>query len=153
ITEGKPKVTDIHADGLSEDDLLRLTAAAERGSEHALGAAIVRAAQERGLELADVEDFEAIPGRGIRARVEGRSLLAGTARLMSEQGIAVSALATREAELSSQARTVAFVAIDGRAAGLIAIADTIKPGAAEAVAALRRQGIDVVLLTGDNEAT
>ncbi len=153
ITEGKPRVTDVAVEGIDETELVRLAASAERGSEHALGEAIVGEAQSRGLDLADVADFEAVPGRGLRAVVDERSLLVGTARLMQENGIDLAAFVTKEQALTAQAKTVAYVAVDGRAAGLIAIADTIKAGVAEAVAGLKRQGIDVVLLTGDNQAT
>ena len=154
ITEGKPRVTDVvAAQGQSEADLIRLAAAAERGSEHALGEAIVRESQARGLDLPDVTDFEAVPGRGIRARVEGRALLIGTRRLMDEDGVSTGALRDHGEALTHQAKTTVYVAIDGVVAGVLAIADTLKPGAAEAVAALRRDGIDVLLLTGDNEAT
>jgi Cu+-exporting ATPase len=153
LTEGKPRVTEIVTLEWKEADLLRLAAAAERGSEHAVGAAIVQAAAERELELPDVTDFEALPGKGLRATVEGHRLVIGTRRLLDEDGMKTDALARRGDALTAQAKTVAYVAIDGRAAGVIAIADTLKPEAAEAVARLRAQKIDVALLTGDNAAT
>jgi Cu+-exporting ATPase len=153
LTEGRPRVTDIITTSLDEAALVRLVAAAERGSEHALGEAIVRESQERGLDLPDVSDFEAVPGKGIRAEVESRRLIVGTRPLMAESGIDLGDLATRGEAMQAEAKTVVYVAIDGVAAGAIAIADTLKPAAAEAVASLRRQGIEVVLLTGDNHAT
>jgi Cu+-exporting ATPase len=154
LTEGRPAVTDVIAlAGTTETELVRLTAAAERGSEHALGEAIVKAAQERNLDLVDATDFTAIAGSGIEATVESRRLLIGTRRLLEERGIDLGALIRAGDELTSAAKTVIYVAVDGRAIGLMAIADTLKPGAPEAVAALRARGIEVVLLTGDNAAT
>ncbi len=153
ITEGKPRVTDIVTLDLDEESFLRLVAAAERGSEHALGEAVVRESQSRGLDLPDVEDFEAVPGRGLGASVEGRRLLIGTKRFMDESGVDLARVLTAAENLTAEAKTVIFVSVDGEAAGAIAIADTIKAGAGEAVSALRSQGIDVVLLTGDNFAT
>jgi Cu+-exporting ATPase len=153
ITEGKPRVTDVVAAGISEDTLLELTAAAERGSEHALGEAIVREAQARGLELPDVADFEAVPGQGVRAVVAGRTLVIGTRRFLEASRIELELMAGRGDAFTAQTKTAVYVAVDGEAAGLVAIADTIKPGAAEAVARLEAQRIEVVLLTGDNPAT
>ncbi|HLG10373.1 MAG TPA: heavy metal translocating P-type ATPase [Dehalococcoidia bacterium] len=153
LTEGRPRVTDVIAAGLDEATLIRLAAAAERGSEHALGEAIVRESQERSLDLPDVAAFEAVPGKGVRATVEGRRLLIGTRGFMAEGGIELAGFAARGESLQAEAKTVVYVAIDGAAAGAIAIADTLKPAAAEAVGALRREGIEVVLLTGDNQAT
>jgi P-type Cu+ transporter len=153
LTEGRPRVTDVVTAGIGETALIRLTAAAERGSEHALGEAIVRESQERELDLPDVTDFQAVPGKGIRAEVESRRLLVGTKGLMAENGIHLGDLASHGETLQAEAKTVVYVAIDGSIAGAIAIADTLKPAAGEAVAALRSQGIEVVLLTGDNRAT
>jgi Cu+-exporting ATPase len=153
LTEGHPRVTDVISLEVNDRDLIRLAAAAERGSEHALGEAIVRESRELGLDLPDVTDFEAVAGKGLRAEVEGRQILIGTAGFMSENGIALGNLAARGSALQAAAKTVVYVAVDGAAAGAIAIADTLKPAAVEAVASLRDQGIDVVLLTGDNEAT
>jgi Cu+-exporting ATPase len=138
---------------MNERELIRLAAAAERGSEHALGEAIVRESRELGLDLPDVADFEAIAGKGLSAEVEGHRILIGTVGYMSESGIALGNLAAQGSELHAAAKTVVYVAVDGAAAGAIAIADTLKPAAAEAVASLREQGINVVLLTGDNQAT
>jgi P-type Cu+ transporter len=154
ITEGKPRVTDIvTADGVSEEELLLLAASAERGSEHPLAEAILNASRDRGLELTEVRDFEAIPGRGIRAIVEGKTLLLGNMRLMEDEGVSLTGLAARGEALTSEAKTAMYVAANGKGLGIIAVADTVKAGAAEAVSRLRQAGIDVVLLTGDNEAT
>jgi Cu+-exporting ATPase len=153
LTEGRPRVTEVATRSLDEDALIRLAAAAERGSEHALGEAIVRESQQRGLDLPDVTDFEAVPGKGVRAEVEGRQVVIGTRSLMAESGIDLGELATRGEALQAEAKTVVYAAIDGDAAGLFAIADTLKPDAAAAVNGLQRHGIEVVLLTGDNQAT
>jgi Cu+-exporting ATPase len=153
ITEGRTRITDVMAEGFGADELVRLAAAVERGSEHSLGEAIVRESQSRRLDLPDVADFEAFAGRGVKGTVEGRRVLIGTARLMQEHGVDPSALRERADALAAQARTAVFVAVDGVAAGVLAIADTLKPTAAEAVATLRTQGLEVLLLTGDNYET
>jgi Cu+-exporting ATPase len=153
LTEGRPRVTDVISLGMDEAALIRLAAAAERGSEHALGEAIVRESQERGLDLPDVTDFEAVPGMGVRATVEGRRLVIGTGNLLAESGVEPDALTSQAEVLQAEAKTLVYVAVEGAPAGAIAIADTLKAGAAEAVASLRGQGIDVVLLTGDNQPT
>ena len=153
ITEGKPRVTNIVTLDLDELEFLRLVAAAERGSEHALGEAVVRESQARGLDLPDVESFEAVPGRGLAASVNGRRLLLGTRRFMDESSVDLSRVLSAAESLTAEAKTVIFVSFDGEASGVLAIADTVKVGAREAVSALRSQGIDVVLLTGDNFAT
>lgn len=157
ITEGKPRVQDIVAmPGMTESDVLQLAATLERGSEHPLAEAILNASKQRGLELGDVEDFEAIAGRGIKAKAEGRALLFGNIHLMEDEGIdftSTSALADTGRRLSSEAKTTMYFARDGQLLGIVAVADTIKPGAAEAVANLKRLGIQVVILSGDNRAT
>jgi Cu+-exporting ATPase len=153
LTEGRPRVTDVIATGIDEAQLIRLTAALERGSEHALGEAIVRESQDRVLDLPDVADFEAVPGKGVSGVVESRRLVVGTRSLMAENDIDLGDLASQGDALQAEAKTVVFVAVDGAAAGAIAIADTLKRAAAEAVNTLRSQGLHVVLLTGDNEAT
>jgi Cu+-exporting ATPase len=153
ITEGRPRVTRVFANGFDENTLIRLAAAAERGSEHALGEAIVRESQERGLDLPDVSDFEAVPGKGVVAVVEGRALVIGTKVLVAEQEIDVAPIARYAEEAAGRAETAVYVAIDGAAAGVVAIADTVKAGAAEAVSMLKRRGVSVVLLTGDNVQT
>jgi len=154
ITEGKPRVTDIVvAPGQSEGALLRLAASAERGSEHPLAEAVLGEAKERGIDLTDVAEFEAIPGRGISASVAGRTVLIGTRRLMDERAIELGEVGARGAALAEEAKTAVYVVADGSVLGAIAIADTVKAGAAEAVASLRAAGIEVILLTGDNLAT
>jgi P-type Cu+ transporter len=152
ITEGKPGVTDIvPVGGYPEKDLLYYAGSVESGSEHPLGAAITKYA---GDKIGEVKQFEALHGRGVAGIVEGRKVFAGTIQLMNEAGIDISedALA-RKASLEEEAKTVMFVAIDGKAAGLIALADRIKPDSADAVAALKEQGLVPVMITGDNEKT
>ena len=168
ITRGRPSVTDIVAGILNQvqdDLLLQLAASCELASEHPIGQAIAKAAQERGLALDEPSDFQALPGGGVRANVAGKAVLVGTAKLMRENGIDTSPLDTRIEELESQAKTVVVVAVlrqdqDARivqhvqvAQGLIAVADTVKPGSEEAIAALKRMGLRVVMITGDNERT
>jgi P-type Cu+ transporter len=153
ITKGEPGVTDIiTANGHSEDDLLRFAASAERGSEHPLGQAIVDAAKERGLALGNPDGFEAESGRGIRATIDGKIVLVGSPRYMAEQDIE-SALAEPVANLQAQARTATLVAVDGQLAGLIGIADTVKPSSQAAIERLKSAGLEVVMITGDNKAT
>jgi P-type Cu+ transporter len=165
ITAGKPVVTDVLvsqqvrvlADGEAtddgEDDLLRLAASAERGSEHPLGEAIVRGAQERGVALTQPERFEAIAGHGITATIEGRAVLLGTLKLLRERGVDVAGIAADVARLQGEGKTAMAVAADGEALGVIAVADTVKPTSREAVAALTALGIEVAMLTGDNRRT
>ena len=153
LTAGKPVVTDLIAsDGSrsSEQDLLFLAASAERGSEHPLGKAIVMEAQARGLRLESVTAFEAIPGRGISAQVNGRAVRFGNLALMEDSGVPVNGLAEQASALAAQGKTPMFLATDGQAVGLIAVADTVKPEAFEGLAQLRRMGLEVVMLTGDN---
>jgi Cu+-exporting ATPase len=151
ITEGKPRLTDLvllgDGHGLDDDGLLRLLAAAERGSEHPLAGAVLAAAAERGLEVPAAERFEAVAGHGIRAVVEGRAVVAGNERLAgSAAGSAVEAF-------TAQGKTVITVEIDGEPAGAVAVADTVKTGSAAAVRRLRDMGLEVVMLTGDSRAT
>jgi len=156
LTEGKPRVTDIVplADAPGEDELLRLTAAAERGSEHPLGEAIVRFARdERELEVPDAGVFEAVPGQGIAATVGDRQVIVGRPAFLKERGIDPGPLRAGADELAGAGKTPVYVAIDGRLAAVIAIADTLKAGSAEAVAELHKLGLQVVMLTGDNETT
>jgi P-type Cu+ transporter len=152
ITEGQPAVTDVIA-GVSDAELLELAASVEHGSEHPLGEAIVRAAQERGLALAQAEGFEALAGHGVRAAVEGRDVLIGSPRLMREQGIDVADLQLDIERLQSEAKTAVVVAADGQALGLVGIADPVKATSAAAIAELKQQGVQVVMLTGDNRRT
>ena len=150
LTMGKPSVTDIVAIGTSEDELLRLAASAERGSEHPLGEAIVSAAGARGLPLEEAGGFHNFPGLGIEARVDGADLVLGNLALMQGRGLALNGLASRAQELSREGKTPMFVAANGQVRGIIAVADTLKPESKEAVKALRAQGLEVVMLTGDN---
>jgi Cu+-exporting ATPase len=182
ITKGEPAVTDVVVSGqwsvisrsvssravaqseetdplntdhwtLDTDYWLRLAAAAERGSEHPLGEAILRAAEARGLALPQPEAFEAIAGHGIAATVDGRRVLVGNRRLMEREGVHLNGLAGRADELEAAARTTMWVAADGDAVALICVADTIKEGSAEAVHALHDLGLQVIMMTGDNQAT
>ena len=152
ITQGQPAVTDVVTE-LAEDELLHLAGSVERGSEHPLGEAVVRAAQERGLSLAQPADFSAIAGHGVRATVEGRSLLIGSPRLMREQGLELGALAATVERLQGEAKTAVVVADEGQVLGVLGIADPVKPSSADAIGALLRQGLQVRMLTGDNRRT
>lgn len=156
ITRGLPSVTDVVVSseaGLSQSDLLRLAASAERGSEHPLGESIVRAAQEAGLVLSDPVAFEGISGYGIAAQVDGRRILLGNLRLMERETVALNGLGPKAQQLQAEAKTAMWLAVDGQASALIGVADTIKEGSKEAVATLKQQGLLVVMMTGDNEAT
>lgn len=154
LTRGEPEVVAIvTADGIAEDELLRLVAAVERESEHPLAEAIVKAAAVRELELARVEAFEAVPGHGALATVEGRQVAVGNARLLDREGIGLDGLASRAAELAGEGRTTVRVALDGRAAAVIAIADAPRETAAAAIAALKDLGVRPVMLSGDARAT
>ncbi|MBI2197499.1 MAG: copper-translocating P-type ATPase [Candidatus Rokubacteria bacterium] len=154
LTAGKPALTDVVRTGaFAADDLLRLAASAERGSEHPLGGAIVDGARQRGLAVTNAEDFQAVPGHGIVARVDGRSVLVGNLRLMEDRGVHGGLPTDEAARLSSAGKTPMYVAVDGRAAGLVAVADTLKPNSAAAVAALHRLGLEVIMITGDNRRT
>jgi Cu+-exporting ATPase len=154
LTVGKPEVTDVvPAAGWAEDDLLALAAAVEQGSEHPLGEAIVDLAKARGLALPPITAFQAVPGQGVVAlAVDGRVLL-GNARMMAARAIDVSALEARVRELALDGKSVVYVALAGRAQGVIAIADPLKPEASGAVRALRKLGLEVAMVTGDNRVT
>jgi len=154
LTEGKPKVTAVRASAVvGEDELLRLAASLERASEHPLGAAIVDAASKRELTLSEPAGFEASSGKGIVGEVEGRQLVIGNAGFLKEMGISTVELLREANELRRDAATVVFIAIDAMAAGLIAIADPVKEAAPDAIRALGAEGVNVVMLTGDNETT
>ncbi len=152
ITKGKPELTDtIALPGTQVDDILRLVAEAEQGSEHPLATAIVEGAKARGLRLDSYpEHFTAITGRGLEATVEGREVLVGTRRLMSERSLAYDALEEQLEAVEQQGKTAMLVAIDGKVVGLVAVADTVKVGSAEAVKQLQSQGLSVWMITGDN---
>jgi heavy metal translocating P-type ATPase len=153
LTEGKPKVVAVRASGLAEDELLRLAASLERASEHPLAAAIVAAAAERKLALAAAQDFDSPTGMGVVGTVDGRAVALGSRRLVEDRGIDTAALAAEADALRRDGATVIFVAVDGRAAGMLAIADPVKATTPEAVQALRAAGVRVVMLTGDNRTT
>ena len=154
ITKGQPALTDIVATpGHDEATVLRLTASLERGSEHPLGEAIVKGAEARKLPLSDAEAFSAIPGHGVSGRVDGREVLFGNAKLMRDRAVAIDMLEADWERLASEGKTPMYVAIDGKAGGLVAVADTVKADSRAAIARLKRLGIEVVMLTGDNERT
>ncbi len=154
LTRGEPEVVAIvTTDGVAEDDVLRLVAAAERESEHPLAEAVVNAAQARSLALPQPESFEAVPGHGALAVVEGRRLVVGNQRLMEREGVRFDVLAARAAELAGEGRTTVLVALDGEAAAVIAVADATRETAAEAIAALKALGVRPVMLSGDGQAT
>ena len=154
LTRGKPAVTAVvPADGLTERELLRLAAAAEVGSEHPLGEAIVLRARELGIELPPAATFRSVTGKGIEAEIEGRAVAIGNRALMEQTGIALDGLGSRAEALARAGATPIYVAVDGRPAGLIAVADTLKPESREAVAELTALGLEVWMLTGDNRAT
>jgi Cu+-exporting ATPase len=154
LTEGKPSLTDVLPAGtFSREDLLRLTASAERSSEHPLGEAIVKAARDEGLTLTDAESFKAIAGGGLQAVVDGRAMVIGTRRLLADWGIDASGQEAVAVELENAGKTAMFVGIDGAFAGVVAVADALKAHSAQAVAGLQGQGIEVVMITGDNRRT
>jgi Cu+-exporting ATPase len=154
LTQGQPVVTDILAvNGFSEDELLRVAASAERGSEHPLGEAIVNAARERNLTLKDATEFNAVPGHGIETVVEGRKVLLGNLKLMQGRKIPLSGMDEKAVQLSREGKTPMFLGIDGNTSGIIAVADTLKPNSRAAVRELHRLGLEVVMLTGDNKRT
>ncbi|MBZ5737667.1 heavy metal translocating P-type ATPase [Nocardioides mangrovi] len=152
LTEGRPSVTEV-VGPFDGDELLRLAAAVERASEHPLGRAVVDAADERGLAVPPVTDFDAPAGRGVLGTVEGRSVVLGTAAFLGERGVEVATLEADAARLRAEGATVVHVAVDGALAGLVAIADAVKETTPAALAGLRADGIAVVMLTGDNRAT
>lgn len=148
LTEGRPHVVEIHADGLSENELLRLAASAEFGSEHRLADAIQREAEARDLQLARPQEFQSVSGYGVRATVEGKRLLVGNPRLMRESGLTIDETALQQS--TERGLTPVFVAIDRTVCGTLGLADTIKPSAGSSVARLAELGIQVTMLTGDN---
>jgi Cu+-exporting ATPase len=154
LTEGRPKLTDVvAAEGFSEDELLALAASLEKGSEHPLAEAIVEGAKERGATAMDVSDFEAVTGKGVAGTVSGRKVALGNAAMMADLGVDFAELDERASVLQSEGRTTMFVAVDGKIAGLVAVADPIKATTAEAIKALHAQGLIIIMATGDNENT
>ena len=153
LTKGEPEVRQVVTEGIEENDLLGLVAAVERESEHPLGEAIVRYSEQGNVGRLVAKDFEAVPGHGALATVDGRRVAAGNLRLMAREKVDMSGLESSMADLAGEGQTVVAVAVDGNAAGLIAIADAPRPTSQAAVAALAAEGIEVVMLTGDNQAT
>lgn len=153
ITEGKPKVTDIITTTLSEEQLLRYAASAEKGSEHPLGEAIIRAATDRGYSLSELESFNAIAGHGIEVKIEGKQILLGNKKLMIEKTIDVTPLSKASDQLAYDGKTPMYMAIDGQLAGIIAVADTVKESSKKAIETLHNMGMKVAMITGDNQKT
>jgi Cu+-exporting ATPase len=154
LTEGKPRlVSMVPLGGSDETELLRLAASLEAVSEHPLAAAIVAAARERAMGLADVAEFQSITGKGVTGRVDGRTVVVGNRSMVEERGEVTGDLIERAEALRREGQTAMFVAVDGRAAGILGVADPIKPSTAEALRALRQDGIEIVMLTGDSRTT
>jgi len=154
LTEGRPALTDVFpADALTADEVLALVAAVENSSEHPLAAAIVQGARDRGLPIAVATEFDSITGQGVSAQVSGRHVVVGNERLMAEFGIDIAQVAAHARALGEDGKTPMYVGIDGKPAGVIGVADTLKEGSIAAVAALHARGIDVVMVTGDNRLT
>lgn len=157
VTEGKPSLTDVFVSTTGavrdENELLRLVASAERGSEHPLGEAIVQGAVQRGVELAEASSFDSITGKGIMAEVDGRRLLLGNAKLMQDRAIDVKELQSVADGLAADGKTPMFFAVDDRFAGIVAVADAIKPESKDAIAQMQRMGLEVIMVTGDNRRT
>jgi Cu+-exporting ATPase len=154
LTEGRPKLERIETEaGQSEDEVLRLAASIERASEHPLAAAIVGGAREKGLGLASVQDFRAFPGKGVAGTVVGRRVALGNPALFTDLGVSFDAWAERVEMLRRDGKTVMLVAVDNKAAGIIAVADPVKASTPEAIAQLHRSGVRIAMVTGDSEAT
>jgi Cu+-exporting ATPase len=154
LTKGDPSVTDIVSVGeFAQDEVLRLAAAAEKNSEHPLGEAIVKGSRQRGFEPRDTSQFDAIPGQGVQASLDGRTILLGNRRLMGDKNIAMESLLPDAERLELEGKTAMFVAVDGKPAGIVAVADTLKETSSLAVQALQRMGLQVAMITGDNRRT
>jgi Cu+-exporting ATPase len=154
ITKGEPALTDVVAlNGFDENELLRLVASAERSSEHPLGEAIVCGADERELALVDPVSFDSVTGKGIRANLNGHELLVGNPALLQDAGVDATVLEQKAGELAEEGKTAVLVAVDGEPAGVIAVADTVKDDSAKAIGQLKRAGLEVVMITGDNGRT
>lgn len=154
LTRGEPSVTDvIESGGFTKREVLGLAASAEKGSEHPLGEAIVRKAKEEGLDLSAPKTFQAIAGHGIEATIDSKEILLGNLKLMEERKVQLDGLLGKAEALSSEGKTPMFLAVDGKTAGLIGVADTLKENSKEAVKTLRRMGIEVLMITGDNRRT
>jgi Cu+-exporting ATPase len=155
ITKGRPEVTDVHSakSSIDSDELVRIAASVERGSEHPLGEAIMAEAGNRGLTLSEPTRFAAIPGKGVRAVVEDRQVLLGTANYLQEEGVNLETVLAMAEAIQNQGKTVMYTAVDGDLAGIIAVADTIKESSRAAIEMLKESGLDVIMLTGDNPQT
>jgi Cu+-exporting ATPase len=156
ITKGKPELTDVvtsEQSPVTNDELLKLAASVETLSEHPLAEAIVEGAKTKGLSLAAPENFEAVPGHGVIAQVEGRRVILGNLKMMQRENIQTGNLDNIAAQLGDDGKTPMYIGIDGLAAGLVAVADTVKEDSAEAIAVLQKMGIEVVMITGDNRRT
>lgn len=154
LTEGKPIVTDVVVvNGITESNLLQLAASAEKGSEHPLGEAIVKGAEEKGLEFKKLESFNAIPGHGIEVRIDNQAILLGNRKLMVDRKISLESLEETSDKLASEGKTPMYIAIDNKMAGIIAVADTLKENSKKAIKKLHEMGIEVAMITGDNKRT
>ena len=153
ITEGKPVVTDIITTTISENELLSIAASSEKGSEHPLGEAIVKGAEERNIKFKEISNFKAIPGHGIQVEIEGKTILLGNKKLMSENSIEVGELGVKSDKLANEGKTPMYIAINNKLEGIIAVADTVKPSSKEAIENLHKMGIKVAMITGDNKKT
>jgi Cu+-exporting ATPase len=154
LTEGKPRLMAVEAaPGFTTEEILRLAASLERASEHPLAAAIVRGAEERGIALAEVREFESVPGRGVVGRVDGRQVVLGNVSLLTAHGIDTADLLPRIEALRQQGQTVMLAAVDERLAGLVGVADPVRASAPEAVQALHQDGLRLIMLTGDSRTT
>ena len=153
LTKGEPEVTDLVSRGYTDEEILFYAGSAEKGSEHPLGEAIIKKAREKNVAIKDPEDFEAVPGHGIRAVIDGKKVLLGNQKFMEEEGVEVGGLGRDASGLSEQGKTPMFLGVDGKVAGIVAVADSLKEDSIEAVRALHSLGIEVVMMTGDNRRT
>ena len=153
ITEGKPKVTDIICQGIKEEEVLALAASAEKGSEHPLGEAIVKEAEDKNLELKKIEDFKAVPGHGIEVTIEGKDILLGNKKLMIENNIDIESLHAESDNLAAEGKTPMYIAINNKLSGIIAVADTVKENSKAAIEELKKMNVKVAMITGDNKKT
>lgn len=153
ITEGKPKVTDIICNGIKEEEVLVLAASAEKGSEHPLGEAIVREAEDRSLEFKSLEHFKAVLGHGIEVTIEGKDILLGNKKLMIENNINIESLHVESDRLATEGKTPMYIAINNKLSGIIAVADTVKENSKAAIEELKKMNVKVAMITGDNKKT
>jgi Cu+-exporting ATPase len=154
LTKGEPEVTDIiSAKGFADTEILKYAASTEKSSEHPLGEAIIKKATDQKIELSDPKDFNAVPGHGIEAKIDGKKVLLGNLKLMKDHNIEIADLEQKAKELAADGKTPMYIAIDGKIAGIIAVADTLKDNSKEAVDNLHKLGLEVIMLTGDNKRT